>query len=237
MKKNKLFHVLVILGLIVVSGCSSKNDGANNNDANKTSYYNSYEKINEDDTMVLSSTADVNINYGDANEMYKIAEQVVIARIDSIDGGSNYDEQTKEYVYPYTYGKMTILDVKKGTLAANQQIDYIRMGGIVTFEEYYNSLFPAQKEKLDANMKEKPKYVKRMFGEDIDIEAGKTYLIYIGEGDTEDITMSKKVTYPIIGWEGGLRAIEGNVKAKGNLKVLNNITGEWEALDEVIPSE
>ncbi|MCI8850191.1 MAG: hypothetical protein HFE82_01410 [Erysipelotrichaceae bacterium] len=232
MKVNKLFCTLTIIGLITVSGCTSKKD-----EVNKNSYYNSYEKIKNDEVMNLSSTADVNFDYSDANEMYKNAEQIVIARIDSIDGGSNYNEQTGEYIFPFTYGKMTILDVKKGELTANQQIDYIRMGGIITFDEYYNGLFPAEQQKLDANMEEKPKYVKRMFGEDIDIEAGKTYLMYIGEGDSKDFPLAKKDAYPIVGWEGGLRAIEGNPKAKGNLKVLNNITGEWETLDEVIPGK
>ena len=76
MKVNKLFCTLTIIGLITVSGCTSKKD-----EVNKNSYYNSYEKIKNDEVMNLSSTADVNFDYSDANEMYKNAEQIVIARI------------------------------------------------------------------------------------------------------------------------------------------------------------
>lgn len=229
MKFNKVFYALMLVVCLVLGGCASQNDVIN-----KEAYFNAYDKINKNEVMNLSSEADVELNYGNADEMYKTAEQVVIARIDSVDGGSNYNEQTGEYIFPFTYGKMTVSEVIKGSFAVDQQINYIRMGGIITFDEYYKGLLPAEKQKLDANTDEKPKYVKRMFGEDIDIEAGKTYLVYIDEGDTEDFPLAKRGSYPIIGWEGGLREIRGNIKAESNMKVLNNITDKWEPFEKVI---
>ena len=46
MKVNKLFCTLTIIGLITVSGCTSKKD-----EVNKNSYYNSYEKIKNDEVI------------------------------------------------------------------------------------------------------------------------------------------------------------------------------------------
>ncbi len=228
--KKRCFVAVITAGMLFVGGCSS-----NNESKDATSYYNAYEKIDKTAMMDLSSVVDVDLNYGDAKVMYETAEQVAIVRVDSIDGGSNYNEQTGEYIYPYTFGKMTVLQVMKGDLTVDHQVNYIRMGGIVTFDEYYQGLYPAEQKKLDANMQEKPTYVKQMFGDDIDIEAGKTYLMYIGEGDAADFPLAKKDAYPIIGWEGGLREINGNVNARSGITVLNNITGEWESLQDVVP--
>lgn len=229
MKQNKLF-IPLLSALFLMNGCK-----LNHEVVEHTSFFNAYEQIDEAEIMNLASQADVSLNYGNPEVMYQTAEQVVIARVDSIDGSSNYNEQTGEYVFPFTYGKMTILAVKKGNLSVNQQVPYLRMGAILTFEQYYQGLLPDHQQKIAEHMDQQPKYVKHMFGDDIDIEAGKIYLIYIGENDSKD--SPEKDAYPIIGWEGGLREIKGDLSSQAQIQVLNNITGEWENLSQLIPDE
>ena len=135
MKQNKLF-ITLLSALFLMNGCK-----LNHEVMEHTSFFNAYEQIDEAEIMNLASQADVSLNYGNPEVMYQTAEQVVIARVDSIDGSSNYNEQTGEYVFPFTYGKMTILAVKKGNLSVNQQVPYLRMGAILTFEQYYQGHF------------------------------------------------------------------------------------------------
>lgn len=229
--KYCIYVPMLFICIFFISGCTFAKKQTT---PTQTVNNNAYAQINETDIWNLSSQADVNFNYTDAETLFQNAHQVVIATIDTIAGGSNFNEQTGEYIFPYTYGKMTILKVLKGSLAVNQQIDYIRMGGIISYDDYCKGLLPAEKQKLNQNIKNKPKYVKRMFGEDIDIEPGKTYLIYIDEGDSQAFPTAKKGAYPIIGWESGLREIKGDIKDLNQLRVFNHITKKWEPITDII---
>lgn len=231
MKSKKILTTLVFASLIVA--CSSQKD-ANKTDETNTTFKDAYAQINQEDVMSFSSQADILLNYGNSQTMYEFATHVAIARIDSIDGGSNLNEVTGEYCYPYTYGKMTILEVYKGDLSINQEVDYVRMGGIISFDDYYKSLSETEKSKIEDNLDKQPDYMKMKFGEDIDIEAGKTYLVYLNTHEDENINICKEGAYPITGLEGGLREIDGNPKTKANLNVYNNITKQWESIDDVI---
>lgn len=95
---------------------------------------------------------EIDTDISNPNIMYEMCEYLALVRIDSIDGGSNVSLNTGDYVYPYTYGKMTVLQVYKGEIEFGLQLDYIRMGGIVSFEEYLNGLLPNQREKILTNM-------------------------------------------------------------------------------------
>jgi hypothetical protein len=231
---------IIIIGLcFLVSssllGCSAtkveeKPDVATSNSEDKG--YNAYADIPEESIMNASSMADIDTDISNANTMYEMGEYVVLVKIDSIDGGSN-TSLTGEYVHPYTYGKMTVLQVYKGDIQIGIQLDYVRLGGIVSFEDYEKGLLPTQREKIVGGMKEKPEYIKKMFGDDIDIEAGVNYLVYLTGTETQVVRSN---AYPIIGMQGGLRAISGDIKDESKLEVYNNITKQWEALANVIPS-
>lgn len=106
------------------------------------------------------------------------------------------------------------------------------MGGIISY--------PAQKQKRDSLPGPKPAYVKRMFGDDIEIETSKTYLLYLGAIDES----SKSGHYPIIGGQGGMREVKSSdsqnemrFDALNEIEVFNNYTNVWEALEETIPQE
>ena len=141
---------------------------------------------------------------------------------------------TGEYVYPYTYGTIFIDKVYKGDIEEESTLNYIRSGGIISYQDWYDSLSQAKKDKHDYLSKGvNPKYVKSMFNDDIDIEPGKTYLMYM-----EDANSRSNNEYMIAAWQAGLREVSGleSMTSDGysSLKVLNNYTDKYESLDDVL---
>ena len=184
--------------------------------------------------MDIPNSAEIDGDPSDTIDIYKRFPAVALVSIESIDGGDNINQTTNEYTYPFTYGKMKILAVYKGDLQVNATIGYTRMGGIIPFDQYYASLYPEQQSTIDRNMKDdKPEYVEMMFEDDIQIEAGKAYLVYLDPDN--DYEIDGLPVYSIGGWEGGLREIQGDSKAKTGVKVYNNYTGEWDTLNEILP--
>lgn len=72
----------------------------------------------------------------------------VVARvhIDSIDGGRAFSPISDQYIFPQTIGKMTVRDVYKGDVKPGDQVNYSRVGGTVTFDEYWSSLNQQQRD-------------------------------------------------------------------------------------------
>ena len=169
--------------------------------------------------MEIVSEAEILGNPSDSVEIYEMSDAVALGYVKEISGYSNVNEETGEYCYPYTYGILEIQKVLKGNMP--EEVNFIRMGGIVSWDDYYASLHDAQKEKRDAEMEETPDFVNCHFEDDIEIEEGKTYLMYFAVEDDK---------YTIQGWQGGLREWNDG-------KVLNNYTGEWQELSDVIPED
>ena len=233
MKKNLITLVFLLL---ICSACSMKVEDTNKGTKNKK-FYSTYESIPKDKIYKIQSEAELAINISDSNLLYQNSQYVVLAQVESIEGSDTYNEQGDYYMYPYTYGSLKVINVYKGDLVVNESYPYVRMGGIVDFEDYKASLNPEQLDKMLYMMKGNfPEYVECYLGNDIGLEAGSTYLMYInGKGD--DLTMiPHKGALQLYGWEGGLREVEQGSKARSaSPKVFNNITGEWEELGEVLP--
>lgn len=228
---KKITNVIAIA--ILLFGCSAKNSTDNSNVNEEKVYKNAY--LDYEDIEEIYTNADlVGINIEDSSEIYKAAKYIVIATVESIDGGGNKNLITGEYVYPYTYGTIFIDKVYKGDIEEGSTLNYIRSGGIISYQDWYDSLSQAKKDKHDYLSKGvNPKYVKSMFNDDIDIEPGKTYLMYM-----EDANSRSNNEYMIAAWQAGLREVSGleSMTSDGysSLKVLNNYTGEYESLDDVL---
>ena len=164
-KMNRLL-VLFILLAVICSGCSSQH--TENKQISKpveevNEPYDAYAKIKSKEVMSIPNSAEIDGDPSDSNEIYSRVTDIAIVNIESIDGGDNINQNTSEYIYPFTYGKMKILAVYKGDLQVNATIGYTRMGGIIPFDKYYASLYPEQQSKIDRNMKDdKPEYVEMM---------------------------------------------------------------------------
>lgn len=187
---------------------------------------------NEDENILtVISVVDFAIDIRDPEIMMEEAEDVALVRIDEISGLGNYDEATGMYTVPYTYGEMTVLENYKGDLLVGEAVKFYRNGGILTAEEYYTGLGEELKQKYGETNADDPelwtKKTRYTTNEDIKLELGKTYLAYMVPRGGED------GAYVIICAQGGLREARSSVDEEW-AEVLNNFTGEWERLSDVV---
>lgn len=186
--------------------------------------------IPPEDVAKVSSVVDTTINLADPQALAENSNYIALVCIDSLDGADNYSEISQQYVLPYTFGQMTVLENYKGELMPGEKYGFYRLGGTLPAEQYYaGALSPeanAKRQTMQAENGESDagKYVRDLAVGDIEIEAGKTYLAYLVP---ESSYYGKPDTYAIIGYQGGLR----EARQRDDVwQVLNNFTGEWEDL-------
>lgn len=257
MKKNIIMISGLILIILIVL-CSSililnkiEGKGIQQSSLNKEAdaiSIASKEVENKDIILDLKSELNYAINIGDSSVRNKNAEYIIIGTVDSIDGGVNYNPTTKEYTAIQTIGNIKVNKIIKGNID-DEKISFIRLGGIIEFQEYEKGLNNAQKSKLETldsistlSVEEKAnKYVSYSVNDDISIEKGKTYLMYLNYNEDYD-------RYGIVFVSEGLREIqetnisnarnmsskELSTQDKQNIKVKNNRTGEYESISEVL---
>ena len=237
---SRVFSTVILLVCTVAfSGCGRKSDPpvtSQLQSANTTTA--AEEKTN---VITVSSHADSLYNISDSDVLASISEHIALIRIDSIDGTSNLNKRTGEYVAnPYLYGKATVLKELKGSFGT-RSIDFVREGGTLPYNEWIKgdcdpAKLQALREKagLDSE-KTNTLYVKYKPEGDIELEAGKTYLAYMFRNP--DFNVENE--YVIHGYQYGLRELQQNIKLTddlsnlNDLKVKNNMTGEWEDLPTI----
>ena len=251
-KFNKYLIITIIIAIITVFMyilfCGVyKNDKQINNDINDKvnvtpmpiEYYDAYASIDSKQIHEFGSILCLSVDISDPKVMDEICTSIVIATVKSIDGGSVINEVTQNSTRPITYGKLVIDKVIKGSLAQNDEILYTRLGGIVSYEDYFNSLKPTQQNNKYAQVKDHLPYIKYIPNTNNDIEVGKTYLIYLTNPEEN---VSKIGAYGITGMEGGLREVK-SIDSEQSVRlapieliqVYNNLTHMWEDLDSVYP--
>ena len=115
----------------------------------------------------------------------KLSDNIVIAKVSKINGARNVDPKTGEETLIMTEGELEILDVLKGDIK-DKNIKFRRVGGRMNYAEYLKGS-PIKREKLKNNpemdiysKEEKEKMmIEEYANEDIKLEEGKTYLIYL----------------------------------------------------------
>ena len=186
------------------------------------------------DAYARISSDDIQHAGGDVDFMWQPDTYPVVAlvHIDSIEGGRTYSPVFGQYVAPHTYGKMTVRETYRGDVKPGEQLDYSRLGGIVTYEEYWKSLNKQQQEKiLHLNNGKQPaheKYVQDKSADDIDVKAGQDYVAFLTLQSSKD---GKSHEYVIGGYQFGLREAKGS---GAELTVLNNATKQWESLSNIV---
>ena len=187
------------------------------------SYINKDDIFNVEYSMLLSSTVDIT----DINVLKEMAEDILIAKVSKIDGGINYSETFKIYSSVNTIGEIEIEKSIKGGLKEGQIVPFIRLGGIIETSEYVKGLNEKRKRLLEeAEQKGEEtmldyKYVKEIKSGDIEIEEGKTYLMFICYDPYNE-------RYEIFGDQYGLREYDENTSS-----VLNNDTNEYEKIESL----
>ncbi len=223
--------IICLICLLSLFGCSKNND--------EEVYHNAYNNIVENDIVPIETSGEISGNISNPSYVDEVSSDIALITILSIDGGDNFSEQTKEYCYPYTYGKFKVERVYKGNIEAEKEYEYIRAGGIIDYNSYYNSLSENEKDKNNFLTNGiKPAYIKMKFEGDIDIEPGKTYLAYLSNPESGIGLFAKKDAYMINCFEGGLRETlnYSNVQERdlSEIEVLNNFTGEYEFINDIL---
>ena len=140
-----------------------------------------------------------------------------------------------------TNGTMLINNVLSGNLSQGQVINYSKPGGMMKMSEWEESQPEAATQKrqylreqnnveIDLNNT----YINLMISGDVEIEAGKSYLVYLKNNNGR---------YEIIGLGNGLRELDVAQQTSraavqnfnlSSLKIKNNETGEFETLENYI---
>lgn len=189
----------------------------------------------KEDAYLIASFIDLAYNNSDPQVMAERSDSVAIVKVRSLDGVSNYGNGVQQYVHPYTYGQMEVIQTLKGDIKEGETVKFSRLGGTMPFDEYLEGLSETERTKVSALNSDR-KDVKLTFEGDVDIEAGKTYLVYLMNST---VHYAEPGAYEIIGFEGGLREIQttSSYSVNSDLKVLNNFTGEWENLSDVVKQD
>ena len=195
------------------------------------SYTDAYAQLDPDSIRVQNQLLEFFPGALEHETLLSASTDVVIATVCSIEGGSTYNESKQTTIAPYTYGTLTILKSVKGDLSSGQTIHFTRSGGIVPYDDYLRSLETTQREAF-ASAAEKPAYIKQKVDGDIDIEVGKTYLIYLSD---DEVYQTQSSSYAILGHQGGLREIRNSENQLitmetplCHIKVFSNIKQIWE---------
>lgn len=232
--KKKLVVCLGILGLVVVSGlvCLYEiNNQAEHRlltDINKpTEAFSAYKGVLSNEIYNTVSYPDIAYNMSDVKTIARKSDYIILAKIDSIDGARNFDPIEKAYTEVASFGKMTVQKVYKGNLKMGEKVNYSRLGGIIKTEEYLKGLYKEQRDKIAYLGGIKQPYVKSFHHGDIEIEAGKNYLIFIYKERVKDSYKDYVISFN----QYGLREVKTENK---KIKVLNNETKKWEKVEEVV---
>lgn len=199
---------------------------------------NAYANIPNDEIQFSEVDGDFAWNTTDPYYGYDNSPVVALVHVDSIDGGRTYSPISEQYVFSQTIGKLTVKEVYKGDVKEGQQLNYARLGGVVGYDDYWNSLNKQQQDKiLYLNNGKKPtekKYVKDKFKDDIDVEANKNYIVFLVPQSSKD---GKVKEYFMNGMQYGLREVSGYTEGSNtDIMVKNNETGQWEKPGSLLKS-
>lgn len=184
--------------------------------------------------QIQQAGTDVDFMWEPKDPLYGFNKYPNVARvyIESIDSGRSFSPIFNQYVFPQTVGKMSIREVYKGDLEPDAKVNYSRVGGTVSYDDYWNSLNQAQQEKiLQLNQGQKPtneKYVHAKITGDIDIEVGKEYVAFF---ELQTANGGSLKEYSIVGFQYGLREVKGT---GAEATVLNNETHTWESIGSIV---
>lgn len=191
------------VNIVADDSINSDKNLSNNDEDNKILYIN-YE------TDELKDISDIEVLKEDAH-------QIVIAKVSKIDGCTNYNEKSGNYTRINTLGDIEILQVLKGDLEVNSIVPFIRGGGTILYNDYQKGVVYGNRSKIQDTYD----YVTEKRKGDIEIEEGKTYLMFLYYDSYNE-------RYEIMAYQYGLREYDANTKM-----VLNNDTNVYQSLDSL----
>lgn len=228
MKNKKILCVIIVILLLISIVCGY-------NFINKKLSFNNDKFSNiviDNDNQIINvlTSADMLYNLSDPSIIEGLSDYIALVRIDTIDGVSNINKKTNEFVSTYTYGKLTILKMIKGNID-KEKISYTRSGGEISYNDWIKgqlSLEKLQKMVENSGIDTDNLKINDKYEGDISIETNKVYLAYMHH----EPSFNEDNEYVIHGFQYGLREIK--IDKNSNIKVKNNDTGKWENLSSII---
>ena len=223
MKLKSLF-LLSMIGLLSISGCMKE---TSENKQVEHHYYSYIDEIPKN--KILSGAIQVEYEKENTPEYMKsVADFIVKATVQSID----YADM-KYSMIGCTYGTISINEVFYGDKEISGILPYIKVGGIIKMEDWENAQ-PEEAQNKHRYLREQSQndeeypytYFDTITEENIHLEAGKTYLMYLTYHEEID-------KYEILGLKNGAREI---IEDKNTAKsfFINDTTGEYEDLSEYL---
>ena len=204
--------------------------------AGQTEIAGSSDLMNTEDPYTSFTESSLGLDRNDPKELYEKCDAVVIARILSVDGGSCTSPSTHTLCQNYTYGQMEVLRCISGDLAENETISFTSKGGTCPMEEYLGNLSDAERDKILSFYEDEADlpstYEDFNPYEEIMPQEDHVYLMYLYNSPYfPDDCISILNSY------AGLREadLHSAELSDDSLPVLNNFSGEWELLGEIIP--
>lgn len=192
----------------------------------------SSQTFNEEEIILQNyNEVDVAVDYSNIENLIEKSDIIAIVKVIS-EEGSNYNEIKDQYVPIYTTGKLQLKEIllnkSQHLIEDNNDIEYVRLGGEITYSEYLKGLSIQEREKLERNVSEKVKMstsqlaqkkVQDVYIDDIKIENEKEYIAFLRYSNDYE-------KFNIIGFEYGLREYNS-----ANNSIKNNKNTTYESLD------
>lgn len=215
------YYIVVVLSIFFLVGCNKSKTTVEEVEMADL-VYDAYIAIDESEvTKVEYRQEEHGFVYSvSLKEVQQDSEHIIIGKVLSIDGGSNYDYANKRYVFPYTYGIIKVIEPLKGSFEVDQRIPYAKDGAIITMEEYIKGSMSNYKKELNETFDPQKNYVQEYLPNDHKIEVGETYLIYFNNNKIDQY-------YSIVsGKEGMMKYQDG--------RVYDDVTNTWKKIEEVV---
>lgn len=182
--------ILIITSLVLLALTRKNNDPviASTNNTKIDNTLKSSENIDnnnstEDPNVVLTIGSNYDINKMSVDEIMNNDDYyLVIGKVTSIDGATNYNDKQNIYTTIFSLGKMEIIQDLKGNMKDNT-IDIMKRGGKISLNQYEKSLTTSQKEKDEMknllnkySTQKSTKLVESKSLDEMDIQLNKEYL-------------------------------------------------------------
>ena len=176
------------------------------------------------------SSYDTKYNFSDNSVLADFSDLIVIGKVTNLDEATNYNPKTQKYSKARTPGNLEILEVLKSDGSKLlKSIDFLDVGGTLSYNEYEKSLLPAQKAKREYLMqqngistKRNNIYVKQSVENQLDLEEGKTYIMYLKYDENFE-------KYTVVNQPYGVKEYNTNTK-----QILNHVTNTIENINEMM---
>lgn len=190
------------------------------------------ELVETEEPIIITevSSYETKYNFSDSDVLAEHSDLIVVGKLKDIGTPINFNPTTKKYGKTRTPAQLEVLKVVKSDGSADlSEVEFLDVGGLISYAEYEKSLLPAQKAKRDYLMSQNGNlqsrsnvFVKQSVKNQLELKEDKTYIVYLEYN--EDFGK-----YTVVNQPYGIKEYNQNTG-----KVLNHITNEVETLDEMI---